>query len=324
MLHLTLRQLQVFESVARHLSLSRAAEELHLSQPGVSMQMKKLGDSVGHPLLEQSGKGVRLTEQGKDMLVAARDIFAALKRFELSQVARRGLTEGSLRLVIISTATYFVPRLLGEFAKRHPGVKVSLSVTNREQVLEMLAAGKDDLYILGQPPEGLPVTALPFMDNPLVVLAAPEHPLAWQRNIPLARLAEEPWLLREPGSGTRLAVERLFNERGLTLTSRMELGNNEAIKQAVLAGLGISVLSRHTLALHPPDQFAVLDAEGFPIMRQWYVVHPADRRHSVVARVFLDFLLSQGSVRRDGGGDLHAAAARPPSAPARARPRGER
>lgn len=293
MLHLTLRQLQVFECAARHLSLSRAAEELHLSQPGVSMQLKKLAEAVGHPLLEQAGKRLKLTDHGHDLVATAREVLGAVKKFEMSLVARRGLTGGRLRIVAITTATYFIPRLLGEFSKPHPGVKLSLRVTNREQVLESLSSGLDDLYILGQPPEGLAVTAIPFLENPLVVLAAPDHPLASKRHIPLARLAEEPWLLREPGSGTRKAVERLFATSGITLTPRMELGGNEAIKQAVLAGLGISVLSRHALSLHRPDQFAILDVKGFPIQRQWYVVYPAGRQTSVVARAFLDFLLAQ-------------------------------
>jgi DNA-binding transcriptional LysR family regulator len=291
-LHLTLRQLQVFESTARHLSLSRAAEELHLSQPGVSMQLKKLAEAVGHPLLEHAGKRIQLTVQGQDLINTAREVLGAVKRYELSLVAKRGLSGGSLQIVAITTATYFVPSLLGEFSKRHPGVKVSLRVTNREEVLSRLAAGLEDLYILGQPPEGLAATAIPFLENPLVVLAAPDHPLAKKRDIPLARLAEEPWLLREPGSGTRKAVERLFAEHGLALAARMELGSNEAIKQAVLAGLGISVLSRHTLTLHSPDQFAILDAAGFPIRRRWYAVYPAGRLRTVVARTFLDFLLT--------------------------------
>ncbi len=295
MLHLTLRQLQVFESAARHLSLSRAAEELHLSQPGVSMQLKKLAEVVGHPLLEQTGKRVKLTDQGQELVATAREILGAVKSYELSIVARQGLTGGNLRIVAITTASYFIPRLLGEFSKRHPGVKVSLRVTNREQVLTSLTAGLDDLYILGQPPEGLAVTAIPFLENPLVVLAAPDHVLARTKHIPLARLAQEPWLLREPGSGTRKAVERLFADHGLRLAPRMELGSNEAIKQAVLAGLGISVVSRHTLTLHASGQFAILDAVGFPIPRQWYAVYPAGRMRSVVARTFLDFLLSDGN-----------------------------
>ncbi|MEW5771483.1 MAG: LysR family transcriptional regulator [Pseudomonadota bacterium] len=294
MLHLTLRQLKVFESAARHLSFSRAAEELHMSQPAVSMQMKKLTEDIGQPLLEQNGKRVRLTPAGQELANAAREILATLKRFELSLVARQGLSGGHLRLVAITTATYFVPRLLGEFAQLHPGVKVNLRVTNREQVLESLSSGLEDLYILGQPPEGMAVTAIPFLENPLVVLAPPSHPLARRKNIPLERLAEEPWLLREAGSGTRKAAERLFAEHGLKLTARMELGSNEAIKQAVLAGLGIAVMSRHALALHAPEQFSVLDVEGFPIQRQWYAVHPAGRQRTVVARTFLDFLLAHG------------------------------
>lgn len=295
MLHLTLRQLQVFESTARHLSLSRAAEELHLSQPGVSMQLKKLADAVGHPLLEHRGRRVKLTDQGMELLAMTREILGSVKRYEYALVARQGLTGGNLRIVAITTATYFVPRLLGEFSKLHPGVKVSLSVTNREQVLSSLASGLDDLYILGQPPEGLAVTAIPFLENPLIVLAAPDHPLAGKKSIPLARLAEEPWLLREPGSGTRKTLERLFTEQDLRITPRMELGSNEALKQAVLAGLGIAVVSRHVLALHPPEQFAVLDVAGFPIVRQWYAVYPAGRQRSVVTRTFLDFLLAHGA-----------------------------
>jgi DNA-binding transcriptional LysR family regulator len=295
MLHLTLRQLQVFESTARHLSLSRAAEELHLSQPGVSMQLKKLAEAVGHPLIEQSSKRVRLTDQGQELVTTAREILGAVKRYELSLIARQGLTQGTLRLVAISTASYFIPRLLSKFAQVHPGVKISLCVTNRELVLHSLTSGLEDLFILGQPPEGLAVTAIPFMENPLIVLAAPDHPLAKVRNIPLARLAEEAWLMRESGSGTRKAAERLFAENGLILKARMELGNNESIKQAVLTGLGISVLSRHTLALHDPAQFAVLDVQGFPIIRQWYAVYPAGRQRSVVARTFLDFLLLHGT-----------------------------
>jgi len=259
------------------------------------MQLKKLAEAVGHPLLEHTGKRVKLTLQGQELVATAREILGSVKRYELSLVARQGLTGGNLRIVAITTATYFVPRLLGEFSKRHPGVKVSLRVNNREQVLSSLAAGLEDLYVLGQPPEGLAVTAIPFLENPLVVLAAPDHPLAHKKNIPLARLAEEPWLLREPGSGTRKAVERLFADQGMQLTARMELGSNEAIKQAVLAGLGISVVSRHTLTLHAPDQFAILDAIGFPILRQWYAVYPAGRQRSVVARTFLDFLLSDGT-----------------------------
>ncbi|MGF1643258.1 MAG: LysR substrate-binding domain-containing protein [Thiotrichales bacterium] len=294
MLHLTIRQLKIFEAVARHLSVTRAADEMRLTQPAVSMQMKKLTDAVGQPLIEQEGRRVRLTSAGQDLATAAREVLGALKRFELGLVARKGLSGGYLRLSATTTASYFIPRLLGEFAKHHPGVKVSLRVSNREEVLAGLAAGLEDLYILGQPPEGLAVTAEPFLNNPLVVIAACDHPLVGIKRISLARLAEEPWIVREPGSGTRKAVERLFGERDLRLTARMEMGSNEAIKQAVLAGLGISVVSRHALTLHDPGQFAILDAEAFPIQRYWYAVYPAGRQRTVVARTFLDFLIAQG------------------------------
>jgi DNA-binding transcriptional LysR family regulator len=300
MLHLTLRQLQVFESAARHLSLSRAAEELHLSQPGVSMQMKKLSEAVGQPLMEQNGKRVQLTDQGQELVSASTGDTRRAEAFRtLSGGTSPASRKATLRLVAISTATYFVPRLLGEFAQLHPGVlRSSLRVANREQLLETLAAGLEDLYILGQPPEGLAVTAIPFMDNPLVVLAAPDHPLAHKKHISLARLAEEPWLLREPGSGTRKAVERLFAENGSDPSRHAwNWATTRPSNRLLLAGLGVSVLSRHTLALHDPAQFAILDVQGFPIMRQWYAVYPAGRQRTVVARTFLDFLLSHGTLQ---------------------------
>jgi len=211
----------------------------------------------------------------------------------MSVAERRGLKQGKLSLMAITTASYFAPRLLGEFAKLYPGIDVSLRVTNKEQVLASIADKQDDLYFLGAPPVEIDVVAMPIMDNPIVVLAAPDHPLAQQQNIPLERIAQEPWLMREKGSGTRNAIERRFAEKGIALNTRLELGSNEAIKQAILAGLGISALSRHTLTLNQPGQFAVLDVEDFPILRHWYAVYPAGRRLSLVARAFLDYLLGR-------------------------------
>jgi DNA-binding transcriptional LysR family regulator len=291
--HTTFRQLEIFEAIARLGSYTRAADELHLTQPTLSMQMKKLTDSVGTPLLEMVGKKVQLTDAGRELAQASREVFGILDRFTMSVAERQGLKKGRLKLMAITTASYFVPRLLGEFAKNYPGIEVSLKVTNREQVLASMADNLDDLYILGQPPEEIDVVAQPFMDNPLIVLAAPGHPLAGKKRIPLARLAQEPWLMREAGSGTRKAIERLFAEHGLEVRPRLELGSNEAIKQAILAGLGISALSSHALDLHQAGQFAVLNAEGFPIQRHWYAVYPASRQPSVVAREFIDFLLEQ-------------------------------
>jgi DNA-binding transcriptional LysR family regulator len=291
MRHTTFRQLEIFEAIARHGSFTRAADTLHLTQPTVSMQIRKLTDTVGVPLVEQIGKKIVLTDAGQDLALTVREIFAILDRYEMRVAERRGMKRGRLRLVAITTASYFAPRLLGEFGRRYPGIEVSLRVTNREQVLASIAENLDDLYILGQPPEDIDVVATAFMDNPLIAIAAPDHPLARDTAIPLARLATEPWLMREAGSGTRKAIERLFAQHGLEIRPRLELGSNEAIKQAVLAGLGISALSSQALNLHQPGQFAVLDAEGFPILRHWYVVFPAAREPSPVARSFLDFLL---------------------------------
>ncbi|HRK78768.1 MAG TPA: LysR substrate-binding domain-containing protein [Thiobacillus sp.] len=291
--HTTFRQLEIFEAIARLGSFTRASEELFLTQPTVSMQMKKLAETVGVPLIEQVGKKIRLTPDGQQLAQATREIFDIMDHYTMSVAERQGLKQGHLSLMAITTASYFAPRLLGEFAKLYPGIDVSLRVTNKEQVLASIADNLDDLYFLGQPPEDIDVVATPIMDNPIVVLAAPDHPLARKKKIPLQRIAQEPWLMREKGSGTRNAIERCFAEKDITLRPRLELGSNEALKQAILAGLGISALSRHTLTLNQPGQFAVLDVEGFPILRHWYAVYPAGRQLSVVARAFLDYLLGR-------------------------------
>ena len=289
----TFRQLEIFEAIARLGSFTRASEELFLTQPTVSMQMKKLSEMVGVPLIEQVGKKIYLTEDGQELAQATREIFGIMDRFTMTVAERQGLKKGQLRLMAITTASYFAPRLLGEFAKLYPGIEVSLRVTNKEQVLASIANNLDDLYLLGQPPEDMEIESTPIMDNPIIVLAAPDHPLAKEKNITLERLAQEPWLMREKGSGTRNAIERRFAELGITVRPRLELGSNEAIKQAILTGLGISALSRHTLMLNQPGQFAILDVQGFPIIRHWYAIYPAGRQLSVAARAFLDYLLER-------------------------------
>jgi len=300
MRHSTLRQLEVFEAIARLGSFTRAAEELFLTQPTVSMQIKKLTEAVGLPLFEQVGKKIYLTDAGRELYQTSRGIFEHLTRFEMLIADMKGLKQGTLRLAVVTTAKYFAPRLLGPFCQRHPGVEVSLKVSNRERILERLADNQDDLCILGQPPEEIDAIAEPFLENPLVVLAPSNHALVGKKKIPLARLAEEPFLLREAGSGTRMAVERQFAEHGLKMKVRMELGSNEAIKQAIVGGLGVSVLSRHTLALDAPmGQLAVLDVEGFPIERHWYVAYPAGKQLSVVARAFLDYLKQAPTLTAD-------------------------
>lgn len=291
MRHSTLRQLEVFEAIARLGSFTRAAEELYLTQPTVSMQIKKLADAVGLPLFEQVGKKMYLTDAGRELQQTCRGIFEHLAHFEMVTADMKGLKTGKLRLAVVTTAKYFAPRLLGMFCQQYPGVEVSLKVSNRERVLERLAGNQDDLYILGQPPEEADAVAEAFLENPLVVLAPAQHALAHKKNISLKRIAEEPFLLREPGSGTRMATERVFAEQGLKLKMRMELGSNEAIKQAVIGGLGISVLSSHTLALKAlSGQFVILDVQGFPIQRHWHFAYPAGKQLSIVANTFADYL----------------------------------
>lgn len=291
MRHTTLRQLEVFDAIARLGSFTRAAEELHLSQPTVSMQIKKLSTAVGLPLFEQIGKKIYLTDAGRALQTFSRAIFEQFTRFEMVTADMKGLKQGALRLGVITTAKYFIPRLLGSFCRQYPGIEVSMTVSNRERILERLTNNEDDLYILGQPPEEIHAIAEPFLLNPLIVLAPADHPLARSKNISLQRLAEEPFLLREPGSGTRKATEQLFAQHNLKIKMRMELGSNEAIKQAVVGGLGISVLSRHTLALDiPADQVVILDVVGFPIERHWYAAYPNGKQLSVVAKTFLDYL----------------------------------
>ena len=291
MRHSTIRQLEVFEAIARLKSFTRAAEELFLTQPTVSMQIKKLTDDIGLPLFEQVGKKIYLTDAGKELYQTCLGIFEHFERFEMIASNMRGLKAGKLRLAVVTTAKYFTPRLLGMFCKKYPGIEVKLKVTNRERVLERLLHNQDDLYILGQVPEEIDAVAAPFLDNPLVVLASTNHPLAKARNIPVQSLSEEAFIMREPGSGTRMATERFFTDRGLRINIRMELGSNEAIKQAIVGELGIAVLSRHTLALDAPmGQLVMLDVEGFPLKRSWYYAYPSGKQLSIVAETFLEYL----------------------------------
>lgn len=295
MKHTTLHQLKVFEAAARHSSFTRAAEELFLTQPTVSMQVKQLSKAVGLPLFEQVGKRLYLTEAGQELLVTCREIFNRLAQFEMSIADLKGVKAGQLKLAVITTAKYVVPRLLGPFCQRYPGIDVSLQVTNHEIILERFWQNQDDLYILSQSPDHPDVVLHPFLENPLVVLAPSNHPLAGQKNIPLESLNGQPFIMREPGSGTRQAVQKLFEKHGINVKVKLELGSNEAIKQAIAGGLGISVLSRHTLALEGTNsQITILDVEGFPIERYWYIVYPSGKQLSVVARTFFDYLLNEG------------------------------
>jgi DNA-binding transcriptional LysR family regulator len=294
--HATLRQLQVFEAIVRLGSFTRAAEELFLTQPTVSMQIKKLSDAMGLPLFEHVGRSVQPTEAGRELYDACRRMFETLANLEMKLADLKGMKRGRLRLGVITTAEYFAPEILGEFSQLYPGVEVSLKVTNRDSIIERMHANEDDLYVMGQTPaDEVEVEAFSFAPNPLVMMAPRNHPLVGKKNIPLKRIAEEPFILREPGSGIRDATLRVFEAAGLRPSVRMELGSNEAIKHAIVGGLGISVLSLHTLALERAEgPVAILDVQGFPILRQWYLVYPKGKELSLVARTFLDFAVQHG------------------------------
>ncbi len=294
MLHVTLRQLQVFESAARHLSFSRAAVELHLSQPGVSMQIKQLEAMVGQSLFEQLGKKIFLTGVGREVLRASQAIAQQLVDLEDTLNDLRGLKQGALTVGVVSTVSYFAIGLISRFRQEHPEVRITLNVVNREALLAQLANNEVDLALMGQAPEGHDLESTPFMENPLVVIAPFGHPLAKRKNIALAHIVEADFVAREPGSGTRGATEVFFQAHGMTLRVAMEMNKNEAIKQAVEAGLGLSVVSRHAvtqeLAAH---RLAILNVEGFPIRRQWHLVHRRNKHFSVAADAFARFVLTQ-------------------------------
>lgn len=294
MIQATLHQLVVFEATARHSSFTRAAEELFITQPTVSSQIKQLTKAVGLPLFEQIGKRLYLTEAGKELLTTCQDIFKRLENFEMKVADLKGTKQGRLRLAVITTAKYFIPRILGSFCQHYPGIEISLKVTNHQQMQRRMMENEDDLYILSHPPEELDLTAQAFLDNPLVVVAPRTHPLARERNIPIQRLDDEPFIMRESGSGTRQAVQQLFVKNKVTVKVRLELGSNEAIKQAIAGGLGISVLSQHTLLGEGSNsELTILDVQHFPIKCRWYVAYLAGKQLSVIAQTFLDYLLQE-------------------------------
>lgn len=290
----TWNQLRMFEALARHASFTRAARELHVVQPTVSAQIKQLADAVDIPLYEQLGKKIHLTEAGLELQRTVQELNDAWTRFEMKISDLKGVKAGRLRLAVVTTTKYFVPRLLAPFCNKYPGIDVSLEIVNRNRVLERLNNNLDDLYILGILPKQTQVESRRFLDNPLVPIAPRDHPLASKRDIPLERLADERFILREPGSGTRIATEEFFDKRKLKLKIKMELGNNEAIKWAVAGGMGLSVVSQHSLLMEPmQDKVAVLDVQGFPIRQAWHLVYPTGKQLSIIAKTFFDYLVEE-------------------------------
>lgn len=297
-MHVTFRQLKVFDSVARHLSYTKAADDLHLTQPAVSMQIKQLERAVDMPLFEVLGKKVYLTEAGEVFQDHTQRILAELKQVEEEMDALKGVDGGRVHVAIASTVNYFAARLIARFCQRHENVSINLEVSNRETLLQRLEANQPDMVLMGQPPEELELDATPFMSNPLVAIAAPDHPLLGDRRVTLAELSAQRLVMREPGSGTRSAIEAAFRENGIEPASRSEMTSNEAIKQVVEAGLAIAIVSLHTVELElSVGRLVEVPVESFPVLRKWYIVQRASKRLSPTAQAFKEFVLAEGEVQ---------------------------
>ena len=291
-MHLTLQQLKLFESVYRNSGYTRAAEELHLTQPAVSIQIKRLENQVGLPLFEQVGKKIFPSMAGKAVYEASLDILNRVSSLKNSIEEIKGVVKGSLQMSVVSTAKYFMPHLLGKFLKDYPEVEPRLKFTNRARVVERLMSNKDDFVVMGQIPSGERLESYPFLENIIVAVAPPDHPLANRKKISLKRLIKERFLQREPGSGTRMVFNKMLEQKGLQLEPYMELGSSEAIKQGVMAGLGLAVLSLHSLCLErDAGKLTVLDVVDFPLKRRWYAVHLKGKILSLTAKTFLDYIL---------------------------------
>jgi DNA-binding transcriptional LysR family regulator len=319
----TQRQLKVFEAVARHLSFSRAAEELHLTQPAVSTQVKQLEAHAGLPLFEQLGRRIYLTSAGTEMLQHARSILGQFRAAEEAMAQLKGIAGGRLNVAVISAGDYFFPRLLAEFARAHPGITLNLTVHNREELLHCLDGNLTDLAVMVRPPADLDTLNEAFAPHPYVIVAAPDHPLASRRRIPLDAVVREPFVIRERGSDTWNSMQEALGRRIRTLNVAMEIRSTETIKQAVMAKMGLSFLSAHTISLELQlGRLAVLDVQGFPVLFNWYVVHRRNKHLPPVALAFRNFLVRDGAalIERMFGfgsgvraGKARRAAARPPA-----------
>lgn len=290
----TLRQLEIFLKVAETRSITRAAESLYLSHSAVSVQIRKLAEAVGLPLHEVIGKRLYLTEAGREVVASGRELFEAIARLDAKLGNLKGLTAGSLRISVVTTAQYFLPRILGPFCRMYPDIDVAFMVGNRAQIIERLNGNMDDFYIFSDPPEDLEIDSEPFLPNPLAVIAAAKNPLNRRRRLEWEDLREQKFLLREQGSGTQIAIRKYLREQGLALGKTMVIESNEAIKYAVIADMGITILSAYVLANAKEDGLAQLRVKGFPIMSHWHVVKRKSKKLSMIAERFLDFILNRG------------------------------
>lgn len=295
MRHYTLRQLDTFIEIARAESVSKAAEKLHVTQPAISMQLRQLEEALGVPLVEPAGRNIRLTAAGREVEAFAIAALAQLRQLDDTVADLRGLQHGQVDLGVVSTAKYFVPMLLVQFRKRYPGIDIRMQIHNREVMMNLLQRNELDLIIMGRVPDGLDCSSTPFATNPLAIVSAPGHPLSRRKRAPLSILDGAEFVVREKGSGTRAAMERLFIEHAITPKIVMEMPSNESIKQAIMAGMGLTFLSlrtvRHELA---SGHLTLLDLEGLPLIREWHVAHLRSKRHAPAAVMLKEFLIAEG------------------------------
>jgi DNA-binding transcriptional LysR family regulator len=295
---ITFRQLETFAEVARQQSFTKAAEALHLTQPAVSIQIRQIAETIGLPLFEQNGREIALTAAGEELLTTVHDLDDAWNRFESAIDDLKGFKRGKLRVGLVTTAKHFLPRMLGDFYRRYPDIDIQLEIANRQGIVERLLGNQDDLYVMSYPPTNLDIVSQPFLDNEYVVLA-PEAHWAVGKALTLQELATEPFLLREQGSGSRHVIDQHMRDTGIQLKVRLSLASNEAIRELVASGMGLTVLSRQALGDRPGhDGLAILDVAGFPLKRQWNVVHLRGKVLSLPARAFLADLLRSAA----GGG----------------------
>ncbi|BAP88616.1 transcriptional regulator, LysR family protein [Burkholderiales bacterium GJ-E10] len=291
---ITVRQLEILDAVAREGSVTAAANALHLTQPAVSMQLRQLEDQLEIALFEPVGRGLQITEPGRELAALGGDLLRRVDEFVNAARDLRGVRRGRVRLGVVGTAIYFAPRLLAQFMKSHPGLDIKLNIYNRENMLEQLQSYNIDLGIMGRPPEGTSLVGTPFAPNPLAIVVSPSHPLSLRRELTPEDLEHEPFIVREPGSGTRIAMDRYFAEAGVQVNAIMETDSNETIKQAVMAGIGIGFLSLHTVRLEQAaGRIVPLNVAGLPLRRQWFVVHTRQRNLTPAAAEFREYLLRE-------------------------------
>ncbi|GAB1257669.1 LysR family transcriptional regulator [Aurantivibrio plasticivorans] len=290
----TLRQLEIVLAVFEAGSISGAADRLFLTQPTVSMQLKKLSDAIGMPLYDVIGKQIIFTEAGRELVATAQEVLAEFERLDMNLASLRGMASGTLKLAVVTTSKYFIPHLLGPFCRRFPKVDIRLKVGNRQQIIDRLRRGEDDFYVFSHPPSDIDVESIEFLSNPLIALAQKNHPLSKRRQLRLRDIESEPFLMRESGSGTRLAIEDFLRQENIELNVRMTMESNEAIKHSVMAGLGISILSAHTLTFGGKSGLSQLNVQKLPISTHWYFLWLKAKQPTIIAEEFLHHVQTEG------------------------------